>query len=93
MDFEDEILRLKALNAIHSADVSALLMLSSQLHELLSRTISDIPPVGETFLRLRKQFLHAQLEHLEKSNPTLAAQLQQTIDDVCTIYPFDYDET
>jgi hypothetical protein len=92
---DDELMRLKALDAIQSADVSSLLNLLSELREALllhlPQLSAQFPEVGERFLQLRKQFLHAQLEHIERSTPSLAAQLQQTIDEYCKHYPFDYD--
>jgi hypothetical protein len=89
---EDEILRLKALKAVQSADVSALLLLCSANHKILSKVFHELPAVGATFLRLRKKLLHTQLEQLENTQPALAARIQQMIDEASTLYPFDYDE-
>lgn len=78
------------------ADVSSLLSLLSEIRAALLESLpqlrGQLPEVGERFLRLRKQLLHAQLEKLEETNPALAARIQQKIDDSSMQYPFGYDE-
>ena len=78
------------------ADVSSLLGLLSEMRAVIVESLPQLrgrlPEVGERFLQLRKQLLHAQLEKLEETNPALAARIQQQIDDTTVQYPFDYDE-
>jgi hypothetical protein len=52
----------------------------------------DLPTVEKTFVALRKKFLHLQLESLEKTQPELAARIQEEIDRSCSIVPMGYDD-
>jgi hypothetical protein len=95
MSPEDQILRLQALSAIQTADVSSLLNLLSEFRAVLIQSLPELserlPEIGERFLQLRKELLHAGLEQLENTNPELAAHIQKQIDDTSTLFPFDYD--
>ncbi len=82
---------MKALHAIHSADVSALLTLFAEYHAILSKQFPQLPAAGERFLQLRKTFVQTQLELLEESSPGLAGKLQETLDEYCKLYPFGYE--
>jgi hypothetical protein len=91
---EDQILQLQAVTVMQTADVSSLLSLLIQIHAVLLDHVPQLhgkmPEVAETFLKRRKQLLHAQLEKLEETSPGLAARIQQQIDSMPMQYPFDY---
>jgi hypothetical protein len=44
------------------------------------------------FATARKKFVEAQLLQLDKSNPALAAKIQEMLDKSCTHLPFDHQE-
>ena len=87
----DDLDRQRALNLIQTADVSSLLRAIEQVVETLRPQHPELPDVSALFLRERKRLLQQELEHLETSNPALAARLQALIDRSCTRYPFSYD--
>lgn len=95
MDLEQEILRLKALMAVQSADVSSLVDVVRIFRIVASQSQQEQPlaqlDTDELFLHGRRKHLHAMLEHLENRNPALAAQIQSEIDRSCKLFPFDYE--
>jgi hypothetical protein len=95
MNLEHEILRLKALLAVQSADVSSLVAVVRICRLASSLDHQEQPPAqldtDELFLRGRRKHLHAMLEHLEDRNPAFAAQLQAEIDRSSKLFPFVYE--
>jgi hypothetical protein len=87
MDYESEILRLKALSILQSGDISSLL----SLIQSVARDADLDRDLNQDFLRMRKQIVQAMLEKTEDKNPELAAALQDLIDSSCNIFPFDYE--
>lgn len=87
---EQELLRLRALLMVQAADTSCLLELVLELEDALRPAHPDLPDLAAVFLRRRIELVHHQLEELEKTQPALAAQLQQLIDHASKHFPFDY---
>ncbi len=87
---EDELLRQRALQYIHTADVCSLLCLYGAMRRALAPQHPNLPTVEKTFVALRKKFLHSQLESLEKLQPELAARIQEEIDRSCSNLPMGY---
>jgi hypothetical protein len=89
----DDSLCQQALNLIQASDTSSVLAVLDEVARFVHQLRPDLPPldVNAAFLQHRKQFLHQQLEDLERTNPGLAGQLQQVIDKYCTRFPFDYE--
>ena len=89
----NDALRQQALNLIQSADIASLVTIVQDLANALRPLRPDLPPfdVDASFVTRRKDFLHRDLEELERTDPTLAAQLQQVIDRYCTRFPFNYE--
>ena len=86
----NELLRLQALCAIQTADISSLLKCVQVIGQHLRLLDPGLPDLNAQFLTERKMLLHNQLENLEKTNPALAARMQDAIDKSCWLYPFDY---
>lgn len=87
----DELLRLKALAMIQSADTSSVLGVLKAVVNSLREDFPDLPDVDAEFLKRRKELLHLLLEDYEKTNPALAARMQQVIDKASKNHPFDYE--
>lgn len=77
----EELIRLKALVMVQTAELHALLTLLEQFQ----------PTLVPVFLERRKAALHSLLERQEATDPAAAALLQATIDRYCKHPPFDYE--
>jgi hypothetical protein len=89
----EDTIRQQALNLIQTVDVASVLGVVRQIADAVRPLRPDLPSldVDAAFLKQRKELLHRELEDIERTNPALAAQLQQVIDKYCTQFPFDYE--
>ena len=87
----DELLRLRALCMIQSADIASLCSLIKLLSENIRPLCPSLPDLDAEFLKQRKAYLQFDLEDLETKNPELAANIQKLIDQSCKNHPFDYE--
>ena len=90
-NLQNQLDRIEALLKIQVADTSALLFLLGDLTENLPDGEKKRKEMEEMFLKIRKKFLHSQLEHLENTQPEKAARIQELIDKSCNLFPFDYE--
>jgi hypothetical protein len=72
----DEILRLKAVMLVQSADVSSLLEAIKVMESVVRKSHPELPDISAEFVN---------------TDPAFAARLQQVIDRSCTKLPFDYE--
>ncbi len=90
----EKLLRLEALAMIQTIDSFLLSNRLNLIAKALQDLLPNLPPqavLDAAFSRQRNRLLQDRLEAMEKTNPELAAQLQQLIDQSCTNEPFDYE--
>jgi len=90
-ELQEKIDRMESVLKVQSAEFSAMLSALQLLAERLPNGEQVLKDVNKEFLKNRKNFLQADLENLEKTQPGKAARLQELIDKSCNIFPFDYD--
>ena len=83
-----DLIQISDLESLHST-IDEIARALNALRRLLQ---PGLPPIDvrAIFSAERKRLVHQELETLEQTNPTLAAQIQEVIDKYCRNFPFDY---
>ncbi|QBG47682.1 hypothetical protein EGM51_09855 [Verrucomicrobia bacterium S94] len=84
---ESDINHLRALCALQSAEISALLLLTGRLIEKNPGILGDGVDFESEYLRLRSLSARQQLETLEDSKPQLAADILELLENSCKNHP------
>ncbi len=71
----DEMLRLKAVLMVQTADVSAILGVLQIIETTVRPDYPAFPDLTGEFLKRRKEVLHFLLEDYESTNPAFAAKI------------------
>lgn len=90
---DERVDRLEAMCRLQAAEVFALQGVVATLGGLLLRKTGETFDTAGEFVKLRRLFVHAQLEGLERTRPGLAARLQEMLEQACKTFPVGYDDT
>lgn len=85
---EEELLQLRALVSIQTADLACLYNLVRSTRMATGQSAENFDAL---YIHERKQRLHVLLELLEKTQPELAAKMLKLIEDSSTNLPLGYD--